>query len=549
MEMVISRKYEVLGQLGQGGMGVVYKVRHVALDTILALKVLPRDLMVNPEMVTRFYHEARVMARLRHPNIIRVLDIDRDEALDFHYFVMEYIQGKTLRQQIQEQGPLPLSKVLTTAHQVARALAYAHAHTPPIIHRDIKPANIMIEDDSSRIVVMDFGLAKELGGSEMTQAGVVLGTLKYSPPEQLRREPLDGRADVYALGMVMYETYTGAHFFAGLDEAGVIGKLLYDSGENEPHFIAPTPTAFSTLVQKAIAKSRERRYQRVEDLLRAIEACSASLGDNDTVISPLPSREEAPPESSDIEDLDQQIRKLELERQRRLAATARAQAQDAREKATAAGAKSSTSDLLQQGSTKEELGHARMQSGNYSAALTVYQEAIAYFTKAREATATAPQSPQSTFSSLQTTAQEKGEISDSLWVDLPDANSPANTAQGQAKDDHWEFGEKIAASGPEGTAPSSSVKKRRISLFGLLGLVVLLVVGWVGYALLPSKLPPPSESPPPSPSSPPPALHLSQVTPQESSIKITEGESVSFAAQAIGAEPLLYRWTLEGKLI
>src|SRR5262245_39111301 len=101
--MMISRKYEVLSPLGQGGMGVVYKVRHVVLDTILAMKVLPHDLMANPEMISRFYREARVMARLRHPNIVRVLDIDHDGEHEFHYFVMEYIQGVTLRTYLQEK--------------------------------------------------------------------------------------------------------------------------------------------------------------------------------------------------------------------------------------------------------------------------------------------------------------------------------------------------------------------------------------------------------------------------------------------------------------
>ena len=144
-------------------MGVVYKVRHTALDTTLALKVLPRDLTENPEMVTRFYREARVMARLTHPNIVRVLDIDRDDTLDFHFFVMEYLQGKTLSQYLREKGPLPLPEVLDITSQVARALAYAHNHKPPVIHRDIKPANIMIENGSGRVVVMDFGIAKELG--------------------------------------------------------------------------------------------------------------------------------------------------------------------------------------------------------------------------------------------------------------------------------------------------------------------------------------------------------------------------------------------------
>lgn len=382
MEMVISRKYEVLGQLGQGGMGVVHKVRHVALDTVLALKVLPHDLMANPEMVTRFYREARVMARLRHPNIIRVLDIEHDEALGFHYFVMEYIQGKTLRQYLQERGPLSLPDLLTISTQVARALVYAHAHKPPVVHRDIKPANIMIEDGSSRVVVMDFGIAKELGDGEMTQSGVVLGTLRYCSPEQLRHEPLDGSADVYALGMVMYEAYAGVQFFSGLDEAGVIGKVLYEPGENEPRFTRPTPPSFTSLVTKAIAKSRDRRYRRMEDLLHDIELCFASLDEAGTVVIPTPRKEELPPEQSEIEDLDEQIRKLEAERQRRFAIAARTQAQEARAKAVAAGAGQLAVALLQQGSAKEEAGHAQIQGNNFAAAHDAYQEAITYFAKA-----------------------------------------------------------------------------------------------------------------------------------------------------------------------
>ena len=230
--MVISRKYEVVGSLGQGGMGLVYKVRHTALETISALKVLPAYLMENQDMVNRFYREARVMARLNHPNIVRVLDIERDESLNLYYFVMEYIEGVTLGKYLREKGPLSLPEILTLSRQVADALGYAHGHTPPIIHRDIKPANIMIEDRSSRVVVMDFGIAKELGDGDSTKTGMVIGTLKYASPEQLRHEQLDGSADVYSLGMVMYEMYTGKQFFGGLDEHAVLGKVLYDSKEN-----------------------------------------------------------------------------------------------------------------------------------------------------------------------------------------------------------------------------------------------------------------------------------------------------------------------------
>ncbi|HEV8718939.1 MAG TPA: protein kinase [Candidatus Binatia bacterium] len=391
MAVVISRKYEVLGQLGQGGMGVVYKVRHTALDTTLALKVLPRDLTEDPEMVTRFYREARVMARLNHPNIVRVLDIDRDESLDFHYFVMEYLQGKTLSQYLREKGPLPLLEVLTISGQIAAALAYAHNHTPSVIHRDIKPANIMIENGSGRVVVMDFGIAKELGDNEMTRVGVVVGTLKYCSPEQIRHEPLDGSADVYSLGMVIYEAYTGTQFFAGLDESGVIGKVLYDPQENKPQFTRPAPPAFAALVTKAIAKSRERRYKRVEEFLQDLEACRAALSDTGPLIVPVAGQGDTQirSEQGEIEDLEARIQQLEEEKQRRLVATLRGQVREAREKAAGEGAGQWASASFQQALALEERGGEQLRAGNYALARETYQEAISVFARAGEEAITA----------------------------------------------------------------------------------------------------------------------------------------------------------------
>src|SRR5262245_28434310 len=179
MEKVISNKYEVLDLLGQGGMGIVYKVRHRELSIIRALKMLPSYLVENQEMVDRLRGEARVMARLTQsddapPNIVKVFDFDRDG--DRYYLLMQYIQGKTLKDYLQEKGSLPLSEILQITRQVVGALAYAHNHTPPVIHRDIKPANIMIED-SGRAVVMDFGIAKDLGESDLTQPEAVIGTV------------------------------------------------------------------------------------------------------------------------------------------------------------------------------------------------------------------------------------------------------------------------------------------------------------------------------------------------------------------------------------
>jgi serine/threonine-protein kinase len=270
----ISDKYEVICQVGRGGMGVVYKVRHLTLDTILALKVLPTDLAEDAELVSRFHQEARVMAQLSHPNIVRVFDVDRDG--DTHYFVMGYIEGDSLSQYLRERGPLPWSEVLEISQQVAQALVYAHSHKPVVIHRDIKPGNILIEQRSGHVLVTDFGIAKVLGTGERTRTGLVLGTLRYCAPEQLLRDKeLDGRVDIYSLGLVMYEMAAGYPFFAETDERTLLARILQESEENVPTFSAPVSPEFVAIVARAIAKDRERRYLRAADLLRDIETCLA----------------------------------------------------------------------------------------------------------------------------------------------------------------------------------------------------------------------------------------------------------------------------------
>jgi serine/threonine-protein kinase len=240
-------------------MGTVYKVRHRGLETELALKVLARELGEDPDAHLRFQREARVVARLEHPNIVRVLDIDRDPQRDMAYIVMELIDGVTVEQRLRAAGALPLIEALEVAIQVGRALAHAHAHTPPIVHRDVKPANIMLEAGSGRAVVMDFGIAKEVGDGDVTRTGQTMGTVKYSPPEQIRGEPLTPKADVYALGMVLYELVTGRQVFAGMEKAAIVGRLLYEPDEIVPAFDPETPPALQALIQRAIAKSADAR--------------------------------------------------------------------------------------------------------------------------------------------------------------------------------------------------------------------------------------------------------------------------------------------------
>lgn len=387
MTTVISGKYEILNRLGQGGMGVVYKVRHTALDTVRALKELSRELMDNQDMVQRFYREARVMAQLRHPNIVRVLDVDRDDTLPCHYFVMEYIHGQTLRQHLQDRGPLPLLEVLEIGRQVAQALSYAHHHNPPVIHRDIKPSNIMIEDGSRRAVVMDFGIAKELNREELTKSGIILGTLKYSAPEQFRRESIDGGADVYSLGMVLYEAYAGKPFFADFEEYEVIVRLLSEAEEHEAHFARSTPPEFAALVTKAIAKSRARRYRHIDEFLQDLEACWKALDNTGTIVtslqslsSPLPGTK--PPPS--LSQIDEEIRKLETERQRQLSLVAQTQARESREYAIQDGAGRWATARFQQGLEREESGHALLRDQEFGRAQQAYQEAVSLFTHAGE---------------------------------------------------------------------------------------------------------------------------------------------------------------------
>lgn len=317
MAHLISGKYEVISQIGKGGMGVVYQVRHRTLETVLALKVLPAELAEDADLVRRFHQEARVMAQLRHPNIVHVLDVDRDG--DTHYFVMEYVEGKSLSQYLRERGVLPVPEVFEISRQVAQALDYAHSHQPPVVHRDIKPANILIEGRSGRAVVTDFGIAKVLGATERTRTGLVMGTLRYCAPEQiLQDKELDGRADIYALGLLMYEMAAGRPFFAETDERALLGQVLQRPGENIPTFHSSVPPEFAALVTRAIARDRERRYSRAGELLRDIEAHLAeepATAPTEILQDTLPSgQEKTRPEKKEI-PADRQSRAAE-ERER-----------------------------------------------------------------------------------------------------------------------------------------------------------------------------------------------------------------------------------------
>ena len=237
--------FEVVAQIGQGGMGEVYKARDTHLDRFVALKVLRSDLVANPERTRRFIQEAKAAPALNHPNIVTIYDIARDGSAD--YIAMEYVEGRPLDQLI-ARGGMKLSELLHYAIPAADALAKAHASG--IVHRDLKPSNIMITGDR-RVKVLDFGLAKLTATAPSDSAettiqqdpvrtgeGWVVGTPAYMSPEQAEGKPVDARSDIFSFGAVLYEMSTGVSPFRGESAASTLAAVL-TSTPNPPSQTAP----------------------------------------------------------------------------------------------------------------------------------------------------------------------------------------------------------------------------------------------------------------------------------------------------------------------
>lgn len=270
--MLVSNKYEVESLLGNGSMGEVYKVRQIKSGALSVLKVLPSRWMDHPELLAEFDKEIRVIAKLIHPNIARIIDIDYDDELKFHYFVTEYIRGITLREYLDDNKALSLEKTLSFSRQIASALQLAHQNDPAVIHRTINPYNILLEEGLQRAVLLDFGLTKETVDAHAAGSGTRAEMVRYCPPEQLRGELLSASADLYALGLVMYEAYTGNCWLAGLNEQQWMASIL-GSQKNEPVFPETAPEALKSLIARAIAKNPADRYRNVGDFISDLEKC------------------------------------------------------------------------------------------------------------------------------------------------------------------------------------------------------------------------------------------------------------------------------------
>jgi eukaryotic-like serine/threonine-protein kinase len=265
--------YVLEAELGRGSMGAVFRARHVTQGGQFAVKVLLDALASDMTFVTRFTREARIIAGLRHPNIIRVYEAGRQGQ--YLYFVMEYFPGVTVGSLLKERTRLPVAQVVEIAAQAADALDYAHAEGR-VVHRDIKPENLLV-DRWCRVKMLDFGLARVEGLHSITRAGTVVGSLYYVAPEQLLGQPVDGRADIYALGVSMYEMMTGQRPFRGQTLTDMSRAILAGT-PTLPSALEPSVTPeVERIILRALARDPTRRYGRARELCDDLRAVQAAL--------------------------------------------------------------------------------------------------------------------------------------------------------------------------------------------------------------------------------------------------------------------------------
>ena len=265
--------YRLLGKLGAGAMATVYKARQLNLDRLVAIKVLPRKMSQNPQFIERFYAEGRAAAALNHPHIVQAYDVGK--AGEYHYFVMEYVDGRTVYDDIAKHKRFEEADAIEIVRQVA--LALGHAHERGIIHRDVKPKNIMITRDGV-VKLADMGLARAVSDKEAAaaEAGKAFGTPFYISPEQIRGETNVGaEADIYSLGATLYHMVTGAVPFDGKNPTSVMHKHLKTDAVPPDQVNPRLSGGISEVIEMMLAKKRDQRYRNVEDLMSDLDEVKA----------------------------------------------------------------------------------------------------------------------------------------------------------------------------------------------------------------------------------------------------------------------------------
>ena len=268
----LSKNYEIVKEIGRGGMGIVYLGQDKRLDRKVAIKVLQLDPNLDKEekdkVIRRFYKEGRSLAKLSHPEIVSIYDIGEDSGQ--YYMIMEFIEGKSLSRLLQIKSHFSIDLVLSIGKQIAGALAYIHEKG--ILHRDIKPGNIMLSENGDAKLT-DFGLAKVTNsGASLTQTGSLFGSLMYIPPEQaLGHKSVDARADIYSLGITLYEILTGGSPFMDETIAVIIRKVIEQEPDPPSSVIPDIPPELDQIIMKAVKKDPEQRYQSISEMVTDLD--------------------------------------------------------------------------------------------------------------------------------------------------------------------------------------------------------------------------------------------------------------------------------------
>ena len=267
-------RYEVVGELGQGAMGVVYKAKDPLIDRVVAIKTINLSLAQEEkeEYEGRFYQEAKAAGRLSHPNIVTIYDVGKSG--DIAYIAMEFLEGRELRDILNEGESIPLDQVLSIVAQIAQGLAYAH--DKGVVHRDVKPSNVMVGRDG-HAKITDFGIARMASSAVRTQTGIVLGSPKYMSPEQVMGRHTDQRSDIFSLGVMLYEMLTGQAPFVGENVNAIMYQTL-NATPAPPGTMNPiVPDMLNFIAAKALAKGLEDRYQSATDFANDLLACRNTL--------------------------------------------------------------------------------------------------------------------------------------------------------------------------------------------------------------------------------------------------------------------------------
>jgi eukaryotic-like serine/threonine-protein kinase len=281
---LIGARYEILSLLGEGGMGAVYKALDREVERTVALKLIRPELASNPAILARFKQELLTAHQVTHKNVIRIYDISEADGVKF--ITMEFVEGHDLRRILTDQGTLPTEKAVEIIRQVC--LALDAAHSAGVIHRDLKPQNIMQEAKTGRILVMDFGLARTIGGDGMTQTGALLGTIEYMSPEQSMGKSLDQRSDIFAVGLIFYELLVGKTPYKADTAMASLLRRNQERAIPAAELDSSVPKALSDIVSKCLERDLESRYQNVQEILHDLDAFQGARPTLASISLPIP---------------------------------------------------------------------------------------------------------------------------------------------------------------------------------------------------------------------------------------------------------------------